>query len=240
MISRTTPIIEQIETSVREVPGWSPTDQLFALHTLALSCADKAGDILEVGSWCGRSAIALGMAAQVSGCGTVHCIDLFPAKNDWFRNDDGSYSFRVTIDGRSITSYDQQTVWAEPFARDIAPIYSRCADLQSMFRDNILAAGLDPVVRAFRGDLEMFLAAAPPGFRCRLAFLDGHHSYEALAADIAGIERCLVPGGWICFDDAFTSYAGVNDAISRHILASPHFTNAQQLTRKLFVAQRRG
>lgn len=239
MTLQTTPIINQIEQAVRDVPGWSPLDQLFALFTLACASADLPGDIVEIGSWCGRSAAALGLAARVSGRGRVHCVDLFPTRDDWQRNADGSYSFAVTLNGETIRSYDQQTVWAEPFERDIAPLYERCPELLTMFQTTIHERGLDDVVTPFRGDLPRFLAAMPSDFRCRLAFLDGHHSYQAVLTDIACIERCLLPGGWICFDDAFTGYEGVNRAIRERIIDSSAYCNAQQLTRKLFAAQKR-
>lgn len=239
MSDRTIPAAGLIEDAVRDVPGWSPLDQLFALFALAWSSADLPGDVVELGSWCGRSAVALGLAAKMSGRGRVHCVDLFPDRDDWFRNPDGSWSFRVTIDGRTLTSYDEQTVWAEPFASDIAPLYAKQERLRDVFTDTIRRARLEGEVASFRGDLEMFLAQVPAGFRCRLAFLDGHHGYRAVCRDIELVESCLVDGGWICFDDAFTSYEGVDRAIRERILASPDFDRCQQLTRKLFVARRR-
>lgn len=237
MTTQTISIISQIEDAVRDVPGWSPIDQLFALFTLGCASAHLPGNIVELGSWCGRSAVALGLAVRVSGRGRVFCVDLFPARDDWHRNVDGSYSFAVTIGDRTIVSYDDQTVWAEPFERDIAPLYARCPELLSLFRETISKNHLDAQIVPFRGDLRMFMAQAPTDFQCRLAFLDGHHSYEALIGDIDCIEQCLVHGGWICFDDAFTCYEGVNRAIHERIIGNPTYINAQQLTRKLFVAQ---
>ena len=234
-----TPIMSMIEEAVRNVPGWSPLDQLFALFMLAYSTAHLPGDIVELGSWCGRSAVALGLAAKLSGKGTVHCVDLFPARDDWFRNEDGSYSFRVQIGDRTLTSYDEQTVWAEPFERDIGPLYERWENLIDAFADTVGRNALTREISAFRGDLEMFLETVRPGFQCRLGFLDGHHGYEAVRRDIASIESCLVPGGWLCFDDAFTSYDGVNRAIEEGVLRNPGFDQFQQLTRKLFVARKR-
>ena len=49
----------------------------------------------------------------------------------------------------------------------------------------------------------------------------------------------LVNGGWICFDDAFSCYEGVNQAIRELILADPQFDLCQQMTRKLFVARKK-
>jgi hypothetical protein len=61
-----------------------------------------------------------------------------------------------------------------------------------------------------------------------------------VAKDIAMVERFLLPGGWICFDDAFSSYAGVDQAITELVINSGHYQQCQQLTRKLFVARYTG
>jgi predicted O-methyltransferase YrrM len=71
----TQPISTQIEEAVKDIPGWSPPDQLMALFTLAYSSSHLPGDILELGSWCGRSAVALGLAVKLTRKGKVHCVD---------------------------------------------------------------------------------------------------------------------------------------------------------------------
>lgn len=231
------PIVNQLEEMVRDVHGWSPQDQLNALFSLAYS-SDVDGDIIELGSWCGRSATALGLAAKMTGRSTVHAIDLFPEKSDWRRNDDGSYSFSVAFGDHVIAAYQDPSVWAEPYARDIAPVYETYRGILDAFREAMARNALDGVVRPFRGDLQMFAAAAPPTLRCKLAFIDGDHSYVAVVQDIETIERFLVPGGWLCFDDAFSSYEGVDRAITEKVIASPLYDRCQQVTRKLFVARR--
>lgn len=233
------PIATQIEEAVFTIPGWSPIDQLFTLFTLAYASADLGGDILELGSWCGRSSVALGMAAKLSGKGRVYCVDLFPEKNDWYRNKDGTYSFAVNIDGRLIGAYGEQTVWAEPFERDIAPVYERFAGTAEAFSTSMSNNGLSSFVFPVKGDLISFSKIVPDALKVRLAFIDGDHSYEAVSNDIAHIESYLLPGGWICFDDAFSSYPGVNEAIQKHIIDSGKYEHCQQMTRKLFVARRR-
>jgi predicted O-methyltransferase YrrM len=197
------------------------------------------GDILELGSWCGRSAVALGMAAKLSGQGKVHCIDLFPEKGDWYQNADGTYSFAVQINEKKYGAYGEQTVWAEPFLRDIKPMYERFNGTLEAFKMAMAANDLNGHVVAYRTDLEGFSKKLASDFALRLAFIDGEHSYTAVAKDIEILERHLLSDGWICFDDAFSSYDGVNAAIQRHIIDSGRYKNCQQMTRKCFVAQRR-
>ncbi|WP_148665442.1 class I SAM-dependent methyltransferase [Sulfurifustis variabilis] len=239
MKGETVPIINQIEDMVRGVPGWTPIDQLYTLFNLVCLTSDLPGDILEIGSWCGRSSAVLGFAARLSGEARVMCVDLFPGKTDWKQNPDGSYSFRVAIAGKTYGGYQEQTVWKEPFERDIAPIYARYDSVFDVFSDTIRRQGLQERVEAFRGNSETFADQAPPGFRCRVAFIDGDHSYEAVCRDIRNVERFLVPGGWVCFDDAFSHYEGVNRAITDLVIKNPDYALGQQMTRKLFIARRK-
>lgn len=232
------PALKQIEEAVDSIPGWSPLDQLLALYTLTAACSYLDGDVLELGSWCGRSAVALGLAARLTGTSRLHCVDLWPEKKDWWQNSDGSFSFAVEIDGQRFQAYTEQTVWKEPFERDIAPVYDRFSGTYEAFRFFVEENGLQDSVAPFKGNLATFSDSMPSALKIRLAFIDGDHSERAVAADIAIIERYLLPGGWICFDDAFSTYAGVNSALQTHIVNSGKYDICQQLTRKLFVARK--
>jgi len=109
----TVPTINQIEEMVKDVPGWSPIDQLYTLFNLAYFTSDLVGDIVEIGSWGGRSASVLGLSARLIGRTVVHCIDLFPEKSDWKENKDGSFSMEVRIGDAVYGGYKDQTVWKE-------------------------------------------------------------------------------------------------------------------------------
>ncbi|WP_350335030.1 class I SAM-dependent methyltransferase [Coralliovum pocilloporae] len=234
----TRPIVTQIEDAVESIPGWSPIDQLSMLFALTLSSSHLEGDILEMGSWCGRSAVAIGMAARLSPNTRVFCVDLFPERNDWFANDDGSHSFSVVLDGVKYDAHHEQTVWDEPFQRDIVPVYDRFGSTLNAFTSAIEANNLQDVVLPCRGTMKTFSKTVRDDFKVRLAFVDGDHSFDAVSQDIRIINSFLVPGGWICFDDAFSSYEGVNDAIKTHIIDNPNYDCCQQLTRKFFVARK--
>lgn len=235
----TVPIIDQIEERVKGVPGWSPIDQLYTLFNMVYLNSDLQGDILEIGSWCGRSTSVLGLAARMVGNANVYCIDLFPEKNDWKQNEDGSYSFEVTIDKKRYGGYQEQTVWKEPFERDIAPLYERYNSVLDIFMESMRQNNLLDIVKPIRGDSEMLKTVVPNGFKCRLAFVDGDHSYEAVCKDIRNVEPFLIEGGWICFDDVFSSYSGVNSAITDLIINNPAYELCQQMTRKFFIARKK-
>lgn len=230
-------VAAEIDRIVASVPGWTPPDQLLALAMLATVTGPLGGDVLEIGSWCGRSTAVLGHAARRSG-GHVFAVDLFPRADEWRENPDGSFSMRARIDGQEMTAYTDQTVWREPFLRDIAPIYAETPDLLDRFNATIEAEGLTDVVTPFRGDAAQWITSRRDPPTLRLAFIDGDHGYDAVCRDIALVGRHLQPGGWIAFDDAFSHYEGVDRAITEKVIRSDDYEAAHQVCRKLFVARR--
>ncbi len=234
----TVPLISQLEEKLALIPGWTPADQAYTLFNLVYLHSELDGDIVEVGSWCGQSAVALGHATRMLGKGTVHCIDLFPEKSDWYQNADGSYSFRVTAGGRTFDANTVHTVWKEPFERDILPVYQSYPGVLECFRETIARNRLSRVVKVHRGDVSTFVKSAKPGFKCKLVFFDADHGYEGLCRDIHLIEPFLIEGGWMCFDDAFTTATGVTRAVTDCILRNPRYAFCQQMTRKLFIARK--
>ncbi|MCK5504177.1 MAG: class I SAM-dependent methyltransferase [Thermodesulfovibrionia bacterium] len=235
----TTPLITKIEEIVKDVPGWSPTDQLYTLFNLVYLNPDLQGNIVEIGSWCGRSTSVLGLAARLIGNTNIICIDLFPEKSDWQQNEDGSYSFEVTIGDQKYTAFNSQTVWKEPFERDIAPLYNKHNGIYDIFMETVNKNNLSDIVTPHKGTSDMINKIIPEDFKCKLAFLDGDHSYEAVCQDIKNVEPFLVEGGWICFDDAFSSYEGVNQAITDLIINNSNYELCRQMTRKFFVARKK-
>jgi hypothetical protein len=179
------------------------------------------------------------LAAQLCRNTKVFCVDLFPERDDWHQNEDGSYSMTATIGGEVIRAYHHQTVWKEPFERDIAPLYVTHRGILEIFEEKISQNGLCDVVTPYKGTLAGFLKTRFSERKFRLAFIDGDHGYEAVCADIRLVDGLLASGGWVCFDDAFTSYQGVSRAIEELVMENPVYEVGQQMSRKLFVARKR-
>jgi len=236
--STRSPITQQLEQAVGQIPGWSPLDELLALFNLAFATAGLKGDLVEVGSWCGRTAMALGLAAKLTGNTRLHCFDLFPEKTDWQKTPDGTYSIMVSTGEEVVHAYKEHTLWREPYERDVVPFYDKHRSNLEVLLEAVQRNGLTDIVSVHRGTTAILRNHVPTDFRCRLAFIDGDHSHDAVCADIRNIEPFLVAGGWLCFDDAFSCYQGVDRAIQELILDSRKYDLCQQLTRKLFVARR--
>ena len=226
-------IINEIE---KEVPGWTPGDQLRCLFLGAINQSTTNKNILEVGSWCGRSTIVLGLAAQFLGS-RVYSIDLFPNLSDWYQNKDKTWSFSTfSQNGEKFYGCVEQTVWDLPFQNEILPIYKKNPDLYAIFKDNLKKFSVEEFVCSFKGTIDTEISRIPNvGF----IFIDADHGYKSVVNEIEKTTKKLVNGGWIYFDDAFTSNPGVDKAINEKIINSNKFKNHYQITRKCFIAQKK-
>lgn len=226
---------QEIQYIQRKVPGWTPLDQLLSLAILAKGSEYILGDILEVGTWCGRSAIVLAKACPQS---TVYTIDLFPEKDDWHQHPNGSWGFKTQIGALVHYGYQDQTVYDEAFQKTIVPVYERWnSPIEAVieFREKFKLTNL-VLERTTSGGMSIH-----PNRRFRLVFIDADHSYDAVCKDIDNVEQRLAIGGWICFDDAFRKdypYEGLDRAVTEKILNNPRFDHKGNLTKKLFVARK--
>lgn len=149
-----------------------PEPEGLALHEAAL--AAPPGRLLEVGSYCGKSAIYLGAAARERGC-LLFSIDHHRGSEEHQPGEQYHDPRHLDGEGRF--------------------------DTLPCFRRTIAAAGLEDVVVAVVGDSPA-LAAAWPG-ELALVFLDGGHSQAAAEADYEGWAPRLIAGGLLAIHDVF-------------------------------------
>ena len=149
-----------------------PPDEGLALHEAAL---EAEGPLLEVGTYCGKSAIYLGAAARAQG--TV----LF------------------TVDHHH-GSEENQAGWEHHDPTLIDPVTQRFDTLPT-FRRTIGDAGLEDVVVAVIGESTTVAAhwTTPLGF----LFIDGGHGSDVAWADYRAWTPKLAPGGTLAIHDVF-------------------------------------
>ena len=231
-----TPIYDIISKSVKNIPGWCPDDELFALYLLAMSTSRLEGDFLEVGAFCGKSTSALGFAARKINS-RVYSVDLFPNKEDWFQEEDGTYNFRVVV-GDNSYSLREYRFWEKPFREIVLPIYEKNGNsLIDFMRRNMEKMNLDDVITTIKGTTKEFSYNFDG--KLKFVFLDGDHSYEGVKEDIYYIEPYLTQGAIIAFDDAFANYSGSDEAIQELIINSNKYEFCHQVTRKCFIARKK-
>ncbi|MGO9875408.1 MAG: class I SAM-dependent methyltransferase [Acidimicrobiia bacterium] len=158
----------------RAAKGFMPDDEGLALHDAGVT-AGAAGPLLEVGTYCGKSAVYLGAAARAAGtvCFTV----------DHHRG-----------------SEENQAGWDHHDPEVVDPETGRM-DTLPFFRRTIQAAGLEDVVVAVVGYSVPVARAwrTPLGF----VFIDGGHAEDVAMADYGEWSPHLAPGGVLAIHDVF-------------------------------------
>ena len=151
-----------------------PEPEGLALYEAGLEGA-RVGPMVEIGSYCGKSAIYLGAAAE-ERMAVLFSID----------HHSGSEEHQP---GQEY--HDPRVVDPESGKVDTLPIFKR----------TIVEAGLENSVVAVVGDSAAIAAhwSRPLG----LVFIDGGHSEEAASADLEGWTPHLSPGGLLLIHDVF-------------------------------------
>ena len=158
----------------RAAIGFMPDDEGLALHEAGLDAAAK-GPLLEIGSYCGKSAVYLGAAARERG--TV----LFSV--DHHRG-----------------SEENQSGWEHHDERLVDPRTGRI-DTLGRFRATITDAGLEDEVIGIVG--ASVTVAAHWRTRLGLVFIDGGHALDVARADYGAWSVHVGEGGLLVFHDVF-------------------------------------
>jgi hypothetical protein len=158
----------------RAAKGFMPDDEGLALHEAGI-VGGAVGPLLEVGTYCGKSAVYLGAAAREAGtvCFTV----------DHHRG-----------------SEENQAGWDHHDPEVVDPETGRM-DTLPFFRRTIHRAGLEDVVVAIVGHSIPVARAwhTPLGF----LFIDGGHAEDVAMADYEEWSPNVAPGGVLAIHDVF-------------------------------------
>jgi predicted O-methyltransferase YrrM len=231
------PAAEFIAGIAEDVPGWSPEDQLLALSLLVSTSAHLGGDVLELGVWCGRSALVMGRAKRMSN-GCVHAVDIFPEREEWQEDQDGNFAVICERNGELCGFGDEAPMWRDAFFSSVIPVYQKHGGPWNVFHQRLAKYGLERIVVPHRMSARQYYEKWEGRLSAHLVYIDGEHGYQSAMRDIEFAKRHLRPGGWLCMDDAFTCYQGIDRAIEDAILGSNEFESRHKPTRKMFVARR--
>ena len=169
---------EELLTLADRVKGFMPPDEGRALHDIALA-QGSGGTWLEVGAWCGKSAVFLGAAAE--------------------ERDSVLYSL-----DHHHGSLENQRGWEHFDEALVDPVDGRLNTLPSWQR-TIADAGLEEVVLGLVGPSQVIAAHfAQP---LDLLFIDGGHAREVAWADYRAWAPKVVPGGSLLIHDVFADPA---------------------------------
>jgi predicted O-methyltransferase YrrM len=159
---------------IEKIKGFLDPAEAGALYELARRLA-PLGPIVEIGSYCGKSAVCLGAAAQAAG-GHVFTID----------------HHRGSEENQPGWEYHDPELWdAAAGALDTLP----------SLRRTLRMAGLEDTVIAIVGRAQAVARVwtAP----IALLFIDGGHTMEAALADYRLWAPKIMPGGSLAIHDVF-------------------------------------
>ncbi|MCP4603062.1 MAG: class I SAM-dependent methyltransferase [Proteobacteria bacterium] len=162
------------EKLVTDVKGFLDEEEGKALYEIALK-ASRLGPCLEIGSYCGKSAIYLGTACKENG------------------------SILFSIDHHR--GSEEQQPGEEYFDPDLFDEKTSGVDTFRHFRKTLKAAELEDTVVPIvcRSPVAARQWTSPLG----LVFIDGGHSYEAANTDYDCWARHIVTAGYLLIHDIF-------------------------------------
>jgi predicted O-methyltransferase YrrM len=174
-----------------------------ALYEAALA-ASRRGPCLEIGSYCGKSALFLGSACRRNG------------------------QVLFTIDHHR--GSEEQQPGQEYFDPDLFDAGQDCIDTLPHLRRTLTAAGLDDTVVPIVAPSH--LAARAWATPLALVFIDGGHALETVFCDYTAWAGHLMPGGMLLIHDIFSDPADGGQApwhVYRMALASGLFDARPQV-----------
>lgn len=173
------------------IPGMCDREKFCALYEIARR--SPAGDVVEIGSWWGKSAFILARLARCYGIGNLLCVD--PWSNEHLVQNDE----KGLVDAES-ARLDAEEALAV-FEMNLLPYSANHVNYLRMPSTDGAKH-----YREHRGATTASFGATSYCGHIAILHIDGNHSYVAAKADIASWSGFVVDGGWIIVDDYIWPY----------------------------------
>jgi hypothetical protein len=184
------------------IPGMCGHEKIRALCEIFRHA--PAGDIVEIGSWWGKSAFVLSRLAHCYGTGSLLCVD--PWSNaHLIQNDERGLLDRVPVNADEALTIFQLNLL--PYSNG-AVNYLRLPSVEASAEYRRSRIVTTPV----------FGETAYSG-RIAILHVDGNHSYSNAQSDVASWHDLLLPGGWIIIDDYTWPYGDGPQRVGDEFLA---------------------
>ena len=187
------------------IPGMCDHEKIRALCEIFRST--PAGDIVEIGSWWGKSAFVLSRLAHCYGTGSLLCVD--PWSNaHLIQNDERGLVDRVPLDADEALTVFQINLL--PYANG-AVNYLRLPSIEASaeYRRSCIVTTPAFGETTYSGHIAVL-------------HVDGNHSYANAQSDVASWHDLVVPGGWIVIDDYIWPYGDGPQRIGDEFLTAHH------------------
>ncbi|MDO8786809.1 MAG: class I SAM-dependent methyltransferase [Sulfuritalea sp.] len=173
------------------IPGMCDHEKICALCEIARRSA--SGDVVEIGSWWGKSAFILARLARCYEIGNLLCVD--PWSNEHLvQNDEKGLvdSGSAQMDaGEALMVFEMNLL---PYSGDhVNYLRMPSTDGAKHYRGHTSATTTAFGITNYRGHIAIL-------------HIDGNHSYAAAKADVLAWSGFVVNGGWIIVDDYVWPY----------------------------------
>lgn len=187
------------------IPGMCDGDKLRVLIEIARYAVQ--GDVVEIGSWWGKSAYILAQLAKSHGIGNLLCVD------PW--GDEHLVQNETIVDQASaqVDAHEALTI----FQVGLIPFNS--------YHINYLRMTSVTAALYYQNNKSVYTATfGRTEYTGQIALLhiDGNHGYESVKADIESWGKYVVNGGWIVFDDYIWPFGDGPKRVGDAYLAAHH------------------
>ena len=173
------------------IPGMCDREKFCALYEIARRSV--AGDVIEIGSWWGKSAFILARMAHYYGVGSLLCVDPWSDEH-LVQNDSGGLvdaeAARMDAD-EALAVFEMNLL---PYNNNhINYLRMPSTDGAKYYREHHNVTTATFGTTSYQGGIAIL-------------HIDGNHSYKAAKEDVAAWAGLVVNGGWIIIDDYIWPY----------------------------------
>ena len=197
---------------VFNTPGQTDQDKLAALCEIARVLPD--GDMVEIGSLYGRSALALGFLARSQRIGNLICVD------PWHLDEIEAQGAGAALLTEGLADTDPESIYRIFLLKTCI-----LGNVGAIRRASVPAFELYCAARR-AGALHSDLGTIALSAQLSLLHVDGNHRYEHVRQDIALWSACLAPGGWLLVDDYVWAFGDGPRRVGDELLVSGLYDNA--------------
>jgi len=161
-------------SNFKRVRGYLNDDEAVELFDIARRIGSQTPQIVELGSWMGKSAVVFCAALNNRTHSNIHCVDAFEVEAD--RDPKVQSRYQLDVEAEAKTQIEA-------------------------FHENIRAFGNPEMVKIHKGLTSQIVKKwdAP----IDLLFIDADHEYQSVKEDFENWSRYVSKGGFVCLDDTW-------------------------------------
>lgn len=184
------------------IPGMCDHEKIRALYEIARRSPN--GDIVEIGSWWGKSAFVLARLACCFDIGKLLCVDPWSDEH-LIQGDEKGLVDRVQISADEALTVFQINLL--PYANgNVNYLRMPSTEASTYYRETPVAQTIVFGETNYSGNIAIL-------------HIDGNHSYANAHDDVASWSDLVLPGGWIIIDDYVWPYGDGPQRVGDEFLA---------------------